>query len=170
MTRLEKELVPQVKKGKKVILTQVARATHTSSPRNTIMREKINKEYVSMAQRLNSKHKRGKVDTISWSIMSENHNDGTVKAIGEQATIEYIKKIDEKLGSGKIRATYLDTKLTAYQYSQVTSTYPLGCYKCTMMEHPKESCTTDFSRKRHASSELDEQAKKLPTTNGNNVD
>ena len=101
--------------------------------------------------------------------MSENDVDdgSTVKAIGEQATIKYLHQIGEKIGSGKLRASYLDTKLTAYQYSAVQSTYPLGCYQCTKMEHPKESCSVDFSRKRHASSELDEQTKKQPSTDMN---
>jgi len=160
MKMLESQLTPHAKKGKTIILTQVTRVPHTNSPRNSALRDRINKEYVSMAQRLKKSSKNAKAEVISWGIMTETDDkESTVKAIGEQATINYIQKIDEKLGSNKLRATYLDSKLTSYQYSQVTSTYPLGCYKCTQMEHTKESCTADFSRKRNASNELDEQVR-----------
>ena len=123
-----------------------------------------------MAKRLKKTNNKSKVDIINWGIMSEGRDDGTVKAIGEQATIEFLQKVDQKLGSEKLRAQYLDTKLTAYQYSQVTTTYPLGCYKCTAMKHTIEHCPADFSRKRIASQELlEEQAKKSNATSVNNA-
>ena len=168
MHAMEKQLAPQVEKGKTILLTQVTQAPHTRSPRNATLRTKINNEYVNMAKRLKKTNSKSKVDIINWGIMSEGRDDGTVKAIGEQSTIEFLQKVDQKLGSQKLRAQYLDTKLTAYQYSQVTTTYPLGCYKCTAMKHTKEDCPADFSRKRIASQDLmEDQAKKTKATSVN---
>ena len=165
MKSLENELSHQVKSGKNIFLTQVTMAKHTQTPRASNLRQKINKEYVVMVDRLRKQNKKSKVDIITWPVTSNEGEYETIKGISEQATIDLIQKIDEKIGNGKLRATYLDSKLTAYQYSSVTSTYPLGCYKCTAMNHSRESCPSDFSKKRHASSELVGQPNKITAHN-----
>jgi len=115
-------------------------------------------------QKIEKKNKKAKAEVINWGVMSDFRDEGSVKAIGEQKTVDFLQKVDEKLGSDILRAPFLDTKLTAHQYSQVTPTYPLGCYKCTEMNHTKENCKKDISKKRHASGEIDESARKKGAT------
>jgi len=163
---LEDLLVPQAKKGKNIYLTHVAKARHTNTPRAVSLRQKINKRYVQMATNLKKVNKRAQSDVITWPVTTnEDEGNETVKGISEQATVEYIRKVCEKVGNDKIRATYLDSKLTARPYSSVTTTYPLGCYKCTEMNHSAESCPLDLTKKRQASSDLELQHQKVQVTN-----
>ena len=110
--------------------------------------------------------KKSKCDIITWPVTTNEDDFDSVKAISEQATVDYIQKVCEKVGNDKIRATYLDSKLTAYQYSNVTTTYPLGCYNCTAMNHSSENCTVDVRKKRQASRDLDIQPPKIQVTGG----
>ena len=167
MNRLEKELKEQVKKGKHIYLTQVTNAKHTQTPRASKMRQKINREYITMTDRLRKcgEGKDPRVDIITWPVATKEGEYDTVKGLSEQSTISFIQKVDEKIGNGKLRATYLDSKLTAYQYSAVTSTYPLGCYKCTAMNHSSEKCPIDISKKRMASGDLDGPSVKVAAVN-----
>ena len=153
MKALETELAKHVKKGKTVLLTEVSDPDHVRSLlRNVTLRNEINKSYNDMHNRLKS-HKKGKVDMIKWSPFHDEDDYHTVKAVSEKAIASFIQKIDEKIG---IRATYLDTKLTADAYSNVTATYPLGCRKCTKMQHTEDSCEVDLSKKRNRSEESDQ--------------
>ena len=164
MDGLEKELAQHVVKGKNIFLTQVAKARHTQSPRAAKLREKINKKYVSMSENLKKQNKKVKTGVITWPAVVSESDFSSVKAISEQATIKFVQEVTERVGNKKLRATYLDTKLTSYQYSNVTSTYPLGCYQCTEMMHSREECPLELTKKRHASSELEGQPPKIPST------
>ena len=162
---LEKELSAQVIKGKNIFLTQVAKAKHTTTPRAANLRQKINMQYVKMVDSLRKKNTKVKVDIITWPVQTNEEEFSSIKAISEQATVNFLHKIGEKVGNDKFRATYLDSKLTAFQYSSVTSTYPLGCYKCTALNHSREDCPLDLTKKRHASSDLDGKPLKIQATN-----
>ena len=88
--------------------------------------------------------------------MDDENDFDNGKAISSSAVIKMLQNIDEKL-NGKLRASYLDSTLTADPYSKVTSTYLLGCRKCTQMFHTEDVCTIDLSKKRNLSSK-DEDA------------
>ena len=92
--------------------------------------------------------------TILFFITDEADYD-TVKAVSEKALLSFIQKVDEKI-DGSVRAQYLDTKLTADAYTKVTSTYPLGCRRCTMMNHSEDDCTVDLTKKRQRSNNDDD--------------
>ena len=47
-------------------------------------------------------------DIITWPVLTNEDGFDTVKGISEQATVDYIHKICEKVGNDNIRATYLD--------------------------------------------------------------
>ena len=158
MNGLERELTPLVKKGKNVFLTQVPHASHTQTPRASSLRQKVNKGYNQMRDRLRKVNAAASVDVLTWTPLAEQFE--TSKGISEQGTINFIQKVSEKIGNDKLRATYLDSNLTTHPYSAVSTTYPLGCYKCTAMHHSQNTCAVDFSKKRHASSELDGPTKK----------
>jgi hypothetical protein len=168
LDELESRLSSQAKKGKNIYLTQVTNAKHTSTPRAASLRIKINNRYIEMVANLRKKGaaKKAKVDIITWPVLTSEDDFEMVKAISEQATINYLHKVCKKVGDEKIRATYLVTKLTAYQYSNVPSTYPLGCYKCTAMNHSRDDCPADFTKKRQASSDLDAHPTKIQVTHG----
>ena len=163
MDCLENQLAEHVNKGKNVFLTQVTQARHTSSPRASKLRDKINKRYGSMADKLKKRNKKVKTGVISWPLVVSENDFSSVKAISEQATTKFIHEVETRVGNQKLRATYLDSKLTSYQYANVTPAYPLGCYQCTAMNHSREECPIDFSKKRQASTELEGQPPKIPT-------
>ena len=117
-----------------------------------------------MSEKLRKHNSKVKVEVITWPDIASENSFGTIKAISDQGTIDFIQKVGEKVGSKKLRATYLDPKLTAYQYSSVTSTYPLGCYKCTALNHTKECCPVEYNKKRQASRDLDEHPTKVLAT------
>ena len=152
---LEAELTKLTKKGKNIFLTQVANPKHARmNSRNTTIRSKINKELNDMKNRIKGKNKKLKIDTINWSPFVDEDDFETVKAVSETALISFLHKVDEKI-EGPLRASYLDTKLTAEPYTRVQSTYPLGCRRCTQMEHSEHTCTVDFNKKRNRSEEVD---------------
>ena len=154
---LEKELAKQVIKGKNIFLTQVANPTHArNTPKNVKIRNKINKELHDLKTRLKAKNKKVNVDTINWNVFHDDEDYNTVKAISEKAIISFIGKVDEKIEGG-IRAKYLDTILTADPYSSVRPTYPMGCYKCTEVDHSEDFCTSDLNKKRNRSEETEGQ-------------
>ena len=154
---LEDKLRAQVVKGKNVMITPVPRANHTQiSTKHNEMRSKINQGYLDMQKRLRIANKQASVEMLSWTEDRDNDFENG-KAISESAVIKMLQAIDQKL-KGKLRATYLDTKLTAEQpYAKVQSTYPLGCRKCTTMGHSEDTCSIDLSKKRNLSSK-DEEA------------
>ena len=138
-----------------MFLTQVANPKHTRiNTCNTNIRNKINKDMIDMKNRLKSQYKKLKIDTINWSVFVDEVDYETIKAVSEKALVSFFHKVDEKI-EGPLLATYLDTKLTAEPYTRVTSTYPLGCRKCTKMEHSEFSCTVDYSKKRNRSEETE---------------
>jgi hypothetical protein len=153
MKALEGELSKLAKKGKNVFLTQVANPKHARlNTRNTNIRNKINKDMIDMKNRLKAQYKKVKIDTINWSVFVDEDDYETVKAVSEKALVSWLHKVDEKI-EGPLRAKYLDTKLTTEPNTRVTSTYPLGCRKCTKMEHSEYTCTVDYSKKRNRSEE-----------------
>ena len=119
-----------------------------------------------MKNRLKSQNKKAKVDIINWSVFVYEDDYSTVKAVSDKAIISFLQKVDEKI-EGQLRAPYLDTTLTADPYAKVTSNYPLGCRKCTKMEHSESSCTVDYSKKRNRSEESESQG---PTPKVSSVD
>lgn len=154
---LEKELTQQVNKGKNVFLTQVANPEHVrNNTRGTNIREKINKEYTDMKNRLKAKNKKVIVDTINWNVFTEEEDYSSVKGVSEKAIVSFLGKVDEKI-EGDLRATYLDRELTAHPYSKVTPAYPVGCRKCTQIGHSESSCPADPTKKRNRSEESDGQ-------------
>ena len=161
MDGLEKKLSAQMEKGTNVYVTQVAKAAHTMSKRSDGLREKINDKYTSMINNLRKKPKgkKAKCELITWPETMDEHQFSSIKAINEQSTVNYLHLVCQKVGDQTIRANFLDSKLTCYQYANVTTTYPVGCYKCTKMSHSVDECTASFSKKRQASQELDNPSK-----------
>ena len=153
MKSLESELTNLVTKGKNVFLTQVANPQHVrTTPRGTRIRDKINKDFIDMKNRLKKQNKKAKGDVINWSVFLDEDDYSTVKAVSEKAIVSFLGKVDQKV-EGKLRATYLDSFLTADPWSNVRPAYPLGCRKCTQMEHTEYTCTVDLTKKRNRSEE-----------------
>ena len=163
---MEVELTKYVKKGKNVFIMEVSNPEHiTSNTRGVNLRNKTNKKFNDMSNKLKGHNKKSKVEIIKWSPFHDEDDYHTIKAVSEKAIVSYLQKIDDKIG-GKLRAPYLDRTLTAHAYSNVEPTYPFGCYKCTKIGHTESSCTIDLSKKRNRSDESDQgPAPKVTSTN-----
>jgi len=152
-------------KGKNVYITEVSNPEHVrSNTRGVNLRTKLNKKYNDMSNRLKGQNKKAKVELIKWSPFDDEEDYHTVKAVSEKAIRTFLQKVDEKTG-GNLRATYLDSTLTAEAYTRVDSTYPLGCRKCTKIGHSETSCNVDLTKKRNRSDESDQgPAPKITST------
>ena len=154
-----------IKNGKKIRMVEIPDSPHCRTSKKVAdFREKANQYMRDKVAGYGRKN----IGIIEWPETKPEHF-GNKKGITEQLTSHLLGSIDEAI-DGKLRAPYLDSKITSAAYRNVTSVYPFGCGKCTKLSHSRLDCRKDWSKKgRLMSDDQAENQQKKAAPEGQNA-